>query len=151
MLVVPAFKLPTPCAAGAKDLEMFAGAAGAGEPLFVVEVTTIQGKKRLLSGSALRCAARHCLARHCLAGHMGVRHRFHRASPGCGSQVAHAKQAVQLASAPPAGRRQPTAAPAACGRRCCRGRACTTQVSAAPRACLVAAFRGCSECLHAEQ
>lgn len=50
---------------------MFAGAAGAGEPLFAVEVTTIQGKKRLLSGSALRCAARHCLARHCLAGHLG--------------------------------------------------------------------------------
>ncbi|PRW60794.1 subfamily B member 4 [Chlorella sorokiniana] len=42
---------------GAKDLEMFGGAAAAGEPLFAVEVTTIQGKKRLLSGSALREAA----------------------------------------------------------------------------------------------
>lgn len=33
---------------------------------------------------------------------------------------------------PPAGRRQPTGALAACGRRCSRGRACTTQVSALP-------------------
>ncbi len=36
---------------------MFGGAAAAGEPLFAVEVTTLQGKKRLLTGSAFRCPA----------------------------------------------------------------------------------------------
>lgn len=36
---------------------MFGGAAAAGEPLFAFEVTTIQGRTRLLTGSAFRCAS----------------------------------------------------------------------------------------------
>lgn len=39
---------------GPKDLELFAGALAPGEPLFATEVTTIQGRRRLLTGSAFR-------------------------------------------------------------------------------------------------
>jgi hypothetical protein len=43
--------------AGQKNLEVFGGSLQPGEVLFALQVATIHGKQRLLTGSAFRCGA----------------------------------------------------------------------------------------------
>lgn len=60
--MMPAVSVPAlpGSGAGPKDLEMFGGSVPRGDLLFGVEVTTIQGKRRLLTGSAFRCRRMCC-------------------------------------------------------------------------------------------